>query len=74
MQGPQECRLDNSYMTSAEVIFSLPSLKDSNYICKDTGPLGCFQGGCFLRHVAFISTEPPFPSLGAPGLGNTYCT
>lgn len=31
-------------MTSAGVIFSLPSLKDSNYICKDTGPLGGFQG------------------------------
>lgn len=44
MQGPQECRLGDAYMTSAEVIFAFSSLKDSNYIFKDTGPLGCFQG------------------------------
>lgn len=35
---------------------------------------GLFSGGCFLRRVACISTEPPFPSPGAPRLGNTYCT
>lgn len=56
-------------MTSAEVIFAFSSLKDSNYIFKDTGPLFVFRGS-FLRHEAFISRETPFPLSGGPRTGN----
>lgn len=48
-------------MTPAEVIVSLPSLKDSNCTCKDTGLLACLGGGCFLRHMILSPQKPLFP-------------
>lgn len=42
-------------------------LQGLRWLCKDSGSLG-FLGEVFLRHVAFVSSEAPSPSLGAPGL------
>lgn len=69
MQGPQECRLDDPYMTSAEVIFSLPILKDSNCIYKDTGPLGCPQG-LFLKTCGLHLNRNLLSLSGGPRTGN----